>query len=69
MLIEQVTGAWRPRDRDGRIDGHPSWYDLSEDGRVAAYRATAVLRQIEAALDPRGLSSTAKTVLSRIVSR
>jgi len=68
LLIEQVTSAWRPRDRDGRIEGHPAWHDLSENGRVAAYEATAILRRIEAALDPQGLSSTGRTVMSRIVT-
>jgi hypothetical protein len=67
-LIEQVTSAWRPRDRDGRIMGHPAWYDLGEDGRVAVYRTTAVIRRIEAALDPEGLSSTGRTVMARIVN-
>lgn len=68
LLIEQVTSAWRPRNRDGRIEGHPAWHDLSEDERVAAYRATAVMRRIEAALDRRGLSSTGRAVISRIVT-
>ena len=69
LLIEQVTSAWRPRDRDGRTEGHPAWHDLSDDGRIAAYQATAILRRMEAALDPGGLSSTAKAVLARIANR
>ncbi len=66
LLIEQVTTAWRPRDRDGRIEGHPAWHDLSEEGRARAHEVTAVLRRLEAALVPDGLSSTGRAVLARI---
>jgi hypothetical protein len=66
LLIEQVTSAWRPRNRDGRIEGHPAWHDLSEHDRAQAYEATTILRRLEAALDPDGLSSTARRVLTRI---
>lgn len=66
LLIEQVTSAWRPRDRDGVIQGHPAWFDLEDSDRIAAYEATVQLRQIEAALDPHGLSSTGHVVLQRI---
>jgi len=65
-LIEQVTSAWRPRDRDGAIQGHPAWHDLDESDRMAAYEATVLLRQMEAALDPQGLSSTGHVILRRI---
>lgn len=65
-LFERVLGAWRPRDRDGVIMGHPAWFDLNEADRKAAYEATVRMRQIEAALDPRGLSSTGRAVLGRI---
>lgn len=34
-LLEQVTSAWRPRDPDGSIRGHPAWFDLDEAGRIA----------------------------------
>ncbi len=64
-LVEQALTAWRPRRRDG-IGGHPAWHDLGEEGRVRAYEETGRLRQMEAALDPRGLSSTAHAVLDRI---
>lgn len=67
LLIEQVTSAWRPRDRTGRIDGHPAWYDLPEDQRLQAYEATVAMRRLEAALDWRGLSSTGRVVMSRIM--
>jgi hypothetical protein len=65
-LVEQVTSAWRPTDRDGGRRPHPAWHDLDEPGRVAAFEATSTLRLLESALDPDGLSSTAKAVLARI---
>jgi hypothetical protein len=61
-----VAGASRERDADGRIAFHPSWRDLDADGRVRAYEAAATSRQLEAALDPDGLSTTARAVLARI---
>lgn len=68
LLIEQVVSAWRPRDRDGGLRAHPAWHDLPEDLREEAARAARRQRRIEAALDPEGLSSTARAVLSRIRS-
>ena len=66
LLIEQVTNAWRPRDRDGGVRSLPAWHDLDEAGRKAAFEATVELRRMEAAMDPQGLSTTAKAVLARI---
>lgn len=66
ILIERVTGAWRPRDLDGGIRSHPAWHDLDDGGRDEAHRITTRVRAMEAALDPDGLSSTAKAVLARI---
>jgi len=66
LLIEAVVGAWRPRRSDGGIGTHPAWADLDEAGRVEAYEAVRLQRRLEAALDPEGLSSTAKAVLARI---
>ena len=66
LLIEQVVSAWRPRDRDGGLRAHPAWHDLPEDLREQAAKAARQQRRIEAALDPEGLSSTARAVLARI---
>jgi hypothetical protein len=66
LLIEQVTSAHRARDLDGRVRSHPAWHDLDADGRREAFDATALSRQLEAALDPAGESTTAKAVLARI---
>lgn len=66
ILIEEVLSAWRPLDVDGRPRGHPAFYDLDTEARVEAARAALRLRQMEAALDPDGLSTTARAVLERI---
>jgi hypothetical protein len=65
-LVEAVAGAWRPRDPRGSIRFHPGWYDLDDRGRIAAFEAGRASRVVEAALDPEGLSTTARAVLARI---
>ena len=65
-LIEQVVSAWRPRDAEGGVRSLPAWYDLAEKDRVEAYEAGVRQRALEAATDPRGLSTTARAVLARI---
>ena len=64
-VIEQVAGAWRPPVRD-ELRYHPAWHDLDDAGRRRAYELARALRQLESALDPDGLSTTARAVLSRI---
>ena len=66
LLIEQAAGAWRPRRADGGIGTHPAWADLDGAGRAEAFESARLQRRLEAALDPRGLSSTAKAVLARL---
>lgn len=65
LLIEEATTAWRPRIAD-RVDVHPAWHDLDEEGRRRAFEETLALRKMEAAMDPAGLSSTVRAVLLRI---
>ncbi len=65
-LIEAVTSAWRPRDPHGRIEEHPAWHDLDDTGRREAFEATLAARALEAALDPQGLTATARAVLARL---
>jgi hypothetical protein len=62
-LIEEATTAWRPR-RGPRP--HHAWADLDATGRIAVYELTRELRRLEAALDPDGLSTTARAVLARL---
>ena len=65
-LIEAVTSAWRPRAPHGRIEEHPAWHDLDDTGRREAFEATLAARALEAALDPQGLTATARAVLARL---
>ncbi len=66
-LIELASGAFRERDRrSGRIVPSAAWMDLDEDGRRALFAETSRSRAVEAALDPEGLSATARVVLGRI---
>jgi broad specificity phosphatase PhoE len=65
LLIEQVASAFRPRQKT-EIAPHPVFLDLSPEGREQAFRLAQALRDVEAALDPEGLSSTARAVLARI---
>ena len=66
LLIEEVAGAYRPPSRE-ELRYHPAWHDLGDAGRVRAFDRARALRQIEAALDPNGLSTTSRTVLERIL--
>lgn len=68
LLIEACASAWRPRAH-GALPVHPAWYDLDEAGRERAFEVTCALRNMEAALDPEGLSTTARAVLERLRSR
>ncbi len=67
LLIEAITSAFRPRDPiTGEVRGHAAWHDLDAPGRVEAYSRTIAARELEAALDPEQLSTTARLVLARI---
>ena len=66
ILVEEAAGAWRPRRPGGGIGSHPAWHDLDAAGREQAFQAARSARQLEAALDPEGLSSTSRAVLARI---
>ena len=65
-LVEQAVTAWRPRGPRGELRPHPAWSDLDDAGRDEVFRATLLQRALEAALDPQGLSTTAKAVLVRL---
>ncbi len=66
VLIEQAAGVWRARRADGSVVPLPAWQDLDAAGRAEAYEVARRSRWLEAALDERGLSGTAKAVLERI---
>ena len=69
LLLEQVTSAHRERGPDGALKSHPAWHDLGDVAREAAFLAVQSLRQMEAALDDEGQSTTVKAVLARIQGR
>ena len=64
-LIEEVSGAWRPRD-PREIKPLPAFMDLSPDGREAAFEVALRARRVEAAIDSQGYSSTVRAVLARL---
>jgi hypothetical protein len=68
LLVEQVASAYRPRSRD-ELRYHPAWHDLGETGRRRADEIARAMRKVEAALDPDGLSTTARAVLAQIEGR
>jgi hypothetical protein len=66
--FEELTSAWRPTEVRGGVSAHPLWHDLDEDQREEAFHQSLLQRELEAALDAEGLSSTARAVLARIRS-
>ncbi|MDC3955779.1 hypothetical protein [Polyangium jinanense] len=65
-LIEALAGAYRARGPLGEVRTHPAFHDLDEAGRAEAFELARRQRVVEAALDPDGLSTTARAVLARI---
>ena len=66
-LVEAVTTAHRTVDPFTRMtQAHHAFWDLDEAGRAEAYERSLSQRAVESALDPEGLSTTARAVLSRI---
>ena len=65
-LVEAAATAFRAEDASGALRSHPAWHDLDDRGRREAFDVAAELRLLESALDPEGLSSTARAVLARI---
>lgn len=66
QLIFAVTSAHRDRDPHGEIRGHRAFFDLDEEGRVAAHDETVKLRALERAVSGDGLTTTARAILARI---
>ncbi len=67
-LVEAAATSFRERDATGSVRFHRAWHDLDEAGRDEAFEVTRRLRRMEAALDPEGLSTTARAVLARIAA-
>jgi len=66
LLIEEAASAFRERNAWGRILPSPSWLDLPAEERDALFARQLESRLIEQALDPNGLSTTARAVLERL---
>ena len=64
-LIEAVAGAYRP-EGPRAVRTHPNWHDLDESGRRLAFERALALRDLEAAIDPEGLSTTARAILRKL---
>ncbi len=65
-LVEEVASAHRRLDPRGGLAPSPAFADLDEEGRAQAFEVAVVMRALEAALDPAGLSTTARAVLRMI---
>jgi len=66
LLVERVVSSWRERAPSGEIRSAPAWHDLAEDDRERAFLESVPARQLEAAMDSDGLSSTGRTVITII---
>jgi hypothetical protein len=66
LLAEEAASGWRPRTPNGRILEHPAWADLEPTARRQAFEDALVMRVLEAAVDPDGLSTTVRAVLAAI---
>ncbi len=65
-LVESCVTAFRERDAEGRPVPPAAWWDLSPESLDELYGRQALARELERALDPDGLSGTARAVLERI---
>lgn len=68
-LIEAAASPFRQTAADGEIQSAPAWHDLDEEGRREAFERSLVDRRLASALDPSGLSPTARAVLQKIKAR
>lgn len=66
LLLEEASSAYRPAEPAGGVREHPAFRDLDAAGRLALFDETLLLRALEQALDPGGLSTTAHAVLARL---
>jgi hypothetical protein len=66
VLVESCVTAFRERDAEGRLMPPAAWWDLPPEALDELYAQQLLAREFERALDPRGLSATARAVLARI---
>lgn len=65
-LIEASVGAYRERDREGRLMPPSEWWDLAEEDMEELFRRQVTSRVVERAMDLRGQSLTVKAVLTHL---
>jgi hypothetical protein len=63
VLFEEALSAHRAVHR-GRVRPSPAWFDIPQEERERLFRETEQLRAVEAALDPDGLDTTARSVMA-----
>ena len=68
ILIEEAVSAYRDRTTSGRILPSPAWWDLPAESREELFQRQLQSRMLERATDPDGMSTTVKSVFSRINS-
>jgi len=65
-LVEALLSPHRSLDSQGRPAPPPAWWDLPPDRLEEVHRMALAARRLERALDPDGVSGTARAVLARI---
>lgn len=65
QIVEAATSAYRARGPEGLVVSG-AWADLTAEERVEVFERAVVVRTMEAAADPEGLSAAARAVLGRI---
>ena len=65
-LIEAAVTAHRERDREGRIEPPPAWWDLAPEDAEELFLRQVVTRELERAARPQGWSGTVSAVMRRL---
>jgi len=65
-LVEALLTPYRSRDPEGRPVPPPAWWDLPPERLEEVHRMVLAARRLERALDPDGVSGTARAVLARL---
>lgn len=65
-LMEMAASPFRESDPTGRVLPSPAWHDLTPEARERLFELQVETRALECAIDPDGLSGTARGVISKI---
>jgi len=63
-LLEAAAGAYRERDREGRLMAPPAWWDMAPEHRDELFRLQLATRALERAVT--GSTGTVRAVMRRI---